>query len=185
MTSRRPRRPLSPEEEALWRAATKSDKPLDKRDILNEQPEPKRPRRPINPRVEEPPPAPRGAGGNSLDGNLAQRLKRGQLPIEGRIDLHGMTLVAAEERLASYIAGAASQGKRMLLVITGKGAPAPLPHERDYMPERPRPGAIRAALPNWLKEGPSAPYVLSWHPAQPKDGGAGAYYVLLRRRRDR
>lgn len=196
MTSRR-RRPLSPEEEALWEAVTKGDKPLRHRNVLT-PPEAPRPRRqPMTGRgalqfgagdpgaqeIGTPSRAPR-PGSTEMDGNLAQKLRRGQLPIDGKIDLHGLTVRAAEDRLNRYIAGALAMGKRCILVITGKGALPPEPHERDYMPDRPRPGAIRASLPQWLERGPNAGHILAIQPAQPKHGGGGAFYVLLRRRRD-
>jgi DNA-nicking Smr family endonuclease len=185
MTSRR-QRPLTPGEDALWKAATKSDKPLDRKAVLTppEAPRPKR-RMAAAPEVPEagPRPAPASPGSFEMDGNLANRLRRGQLPIDGTIDLHGLTLREAEDRLTRYVAGALAQDSRVILVITGKGALPPEPHERDYMPERPRPGAIRTQLPQWLARGSHAGHILAVQPAQPKHGGGGAFYVLLRRRR--
>jgi DNA-nicking Smr family endonuclease len=181
MTSRRRSRTPSDDETALWRRATQGDKPLGRTASLpSETPRP----RLATPRTEESSPieAPL-SGSRSLDAATDTRLRRGRLPIEGTIDLHGMTLIEAEDKLARYIEGAYRRGKRCLLVVTGKGAPPPAPHERDYMPERPRPGAIRAAFPQWMREGRAAPFVLSFHPAQPQHGGGGAFYLLLRRRR--
>jgi DNA-nicking Smr family endonuclease len=187
MTSRR-QRPLTPGEDALWKAATRNDKPLDRKDVLPppEAPRPKR-RHMAAPSAPEPDAlaASTSPGSFEMDGNLASRLRRGQLPIDGTIDLHGMTLRQAEDRLNSYVAGALALGSRVILVVTGKGALPPEPHERDYMPERPRPGAIRAQLPGWLERGPHAGHILAVQPAQPRHGGGGAFYVLLRRRRDR
>ena len=187
MTSRR-QRPLTPGEDALWKAATKGDRPLDRKDLPAppETPRPRRRHRAAAPAIPEPEglAAPASPGAFEMDGNLAGRLRRGQLPIDGTIDLHGMTLRQAEDRLNRYVAGALALGSRVILVITGKGALPPEPHERDYMPERPRPGAIRAQLPGWLAHGPHAGHVLAVQPAQPKHGGGGAFYVLLRRRRE-
>lgn len=194
MTSRRRGRPLSPEEEALWQRATAADKPIKKQHGIVTTEAKHIPRHKLVRR--EPAlhltshvtsnlvsPAPTSPGSSSMDANLANKLRRGRLPIEGVIDLHGATLMQAEDMLNRYIAGAAAMGKRCILVITGKGVPPPQMHERDYMPARPRPGAIRTALPQWLKHGPHASRILAHHPAVPRDGGSGAFYVLLRRQR--
>ncbi|HUH83193.1 MAG TPA: Smr/MutS family protein [Stellaceae bacterium] len=126
------------------------------------------PASPISPRQTAPravPPAP----GTGIDRRSAQRLRRGDRPIEARLDLHGMTQEEAHRALAGFVARAWSGERRTLLVITGKGGA--------------RGGVLRAAVPRWLGEAPNAGRVLAIAPAQPKDGGAGAFYVLLRRRR--
>src|SRR5690606_33809835 len=123
MTSRR-KRPLSPAEEALWKAATKGDQPIDRKNVFT-PPEAPRPRR--RPMVAHDTPEgsfgedfgalPRAStpGASEMDGNLAAKLKRGQLPIDGAIDLHGMTLRDAEDRLNRYVAGAVALGSRVIL----------------------------------------------------------------------
>jgi DNA-nicking Smr family endonuclease len=113
--------------------------------------------------------APR-AGGTGLDRRSAERLKRGQLRPEARLDLHGMTQEEAHRALERCLAAAQEKGKRTVLVITGKGSGE-------------RRGVLRDAVPRWLAEAPNRGRVLATAPAQPKDGGAGALYVLLRRRR--
>ena len=100
-----------------------------------------------------------------LDRRSAQRLKRGQMTIEGRLDLHGMTQAEAHRALDQFIARAAIAKKRHLLVITGKS------------------GVLRAAVPRWLDKPELSGLVLAASEAQPKDGGAGALYLLLRRQR--
>lgn len=116
--------------------------------------------------------------GGGLDKGTDRRLRRGELPIEGRLDLHGMTAATAEKALAAYLTNAQARGLRCILVITGKGA-------RTGMDDfgRPRAGILRTAFAEWLACPPFAPLVVAWRPAQPKDGGAGAHYVLLRRNR--
>lgn len=104
-----------------------------------------------------------------LDKRTAQRLKRGKLAIDGRIDLHGHTLDQALEALTDFILRSRGQSKHCLLVITGKGAGGA--------------GVIRASLPGWLGGGALGPAVLAFCRAQPKDGGGGAFYVLLRKKR--
>lgn len=106
-----------------------------------------------------------------LDSATQRRLARGELPIEGRIDLHGMTLAEAHPALRQFLARAQGAGKRCIIVITGKG--------------RGGEGAIRRAVPRWLDEAPNRALVLAHAPARPRDGGEGALYLLLRRRRER
>ena len=79
----------------------------------------------------------------------------------------GLTTVNAESNLGQFIEIAAYDGCRCVLVITGKGA-----------------GVLRRHVPNWLKQPPLAPHVLALAEARPKDGGGGALYVLLRRKRN-
>jgi DNA-nicking Smr family endonuclease len=122
-----------------------------------------------------------------MDRRLQLRLKRGQLPIEARIDLHGLTREKAHVALNGFLARQEALGRRCVLVITGKGRPdwqqpghdSPWGHtEREI-------GVIRRALPGWLGDYPNKARILAFTPAQPQDGGKGAWYVLLRRRRDR
>ncbi|MFN4283618.1 MAG: Smr/MutS family protein [Alphaproteobacteria bacterium] len=101
-----------------------------------------------------------------LDKRTGQKLVRGKLPLEGRIDLHGMTQEQAHGRLARFLETGAEAGKRCVLVITGKS------------------GVLKAAVPRWLNGAELRPLVLAIRYAQAKDGGEGALYVLLKRRRD-
>lgn len=99
------------------------------------------------------------------------KMKKGKLPIEGRIDLHGMTQEQAHRALARFVSGAIRDGKRNLLVITGKGSVS-------------EGGVLRRMLPLWCETGNLAGRVLALTQAQPKDGGAGAFYLRLRKDRN-
>ena len=101
-----------------------------------------------------------------IDRRTQRRLFRGDVPVDRRLDLHGLTEARAENRLAQFIETAACDGCRCVLVITGKGA-----------------GILRGHVPNWLKRQPLSPYILALAEARPHDGGSGALYVLLRRKR--
>jgi DNA-nicking Smr family endonuclease len=94
------------------------------------------------------------------------------MAIDQRIDLHGMTEAAAHAALDRFVRLAWQRGSRVLLVITGKGSVQ-------------GGGVLRRNLPRWLAAGENAPRVLRVETAQLKDGGSGAYYVLLRRDRSR
>jgi DNA-nicking Smr family endonuclease len=119
-------------------------------------------------RVRELPPAAARAN-PGLDRRQAQRFKRGRIEFEARLDLHGLTQDQAHWRLVAFIEWARREGKRALLIITGKGVQGG--------------GVLRSAVPRWLAELGSV--VLTTAPALPKDGGSGALYVLLRRERPR
>jgi len=128
------------------------------------------------PRNEAPaPPPPRLSADtfNSVDRRTVERLRRGKLPIDARLDLHGNFQDAAVAELNRFIAGSAAAGHRVVLVITGKGSVG----EGG--------GVLRRRLPDWLNLPACRPHVLAFATARPEHGGGGAYYVLLRRRRER
>lgn len=113
----------------------------------------------------------------NMDRKAYQQLKRGKLKPEGRIDLHGMTLAQAHPALNRFILGAQAQGKRLVLVITGKGK-----DRDDGGPIPQKLGVLRHQVPHWLQIPPLSAAVLQVTPAHARHGGAGAYYVYLRRR---
>jgi hypothetical protein len=108
---------------------------------------------------------------SGIDRANAERLKRGLHPIEARLDLHGKTQAAAHHALAAFIHSSSDAGRRCVLVITGRG----------FGPSGP--GVLKSAVPRWLEEVGLRGKILAIAPAQPRDGGAGALYLLLRRRR--
>ncbi len=126
------------------------------------------------------PPAPRPHGAlpdlrlgetAGVDRRTAERLRRGKLAIDGRIDLHHHTQAEAHGALTEFIIDAAATGRRCVLVITGKGAVS----EGG--------GVIRRRVPQWLNLPPLREHVLAIAQAKIEHGGTGALYVLLRRRR--
>jgi DNA-nicking Smr family endonuclease len=116
-----------------------------------------------------------------MDKRLRQRFERGELPVEARIDLHGMTLANAERALSKFLRDGIAQQKRCLLVITGKGS---IRSESEIEIMQKGRGVLRAWLPDYLKRGPWRDQILGLAPARPDMGGAGAFYVLLRRQRE-
>lgn len=107
-----------------------------------------------------------------LDRRTADRLRRGQLAIEARLDLHGMTQAAAQDALTGFLSRAADRGLRCVLVITGKG---------NFSQQG---GVLKRQVPRWLNMPPLRARIVAIAEAQPRHGGAGALYVLLKRRRD-
>lgn len=113
-----------------------------------------------------------------MDSKSFGRLKRGKLKPDARIDLHGMTQAEAHPALIGFILRCQAEGKRLVLVITGKGK------LRDEAPPLPvRHGVLRHNVPQWLRMAPVGQHVLQVTPAHIRHGGEGAYYVYLRRAR--
>ncbi len=118
---------------------------------------------------------------DNIDRATARRFARGEREIDGTLDLHGMTQAAAHDRLVGFLLGAWAQGWRCVLVITGKGAPSP---DTRPWPEPEQRGILRRALPQWVNESPLRGKILGITSAKPQHGGAGAFYLLIRRDRD-
>ncbi len=106
-----------------------------------------------------------------IDRANAERLKRGLHAIEARLDLHGMTQAEAHRELIDFVAASHQAGRRCVLIITGRG----------LGPDGP--GVLKSAVPRWLEETGMRRRILAVAAAQPRHGGAGALYLLLRRQR--
>nr|WP_183526215.1 Smr/MutS family protein [Yoonia ponticola] len=193
---RRPRH-LSPEERDLWDTVAGRMKPLDPKRPKTPEPAPP-PKKPVpkerdmiadfmvgakaDPRRPNDVLKPVGARLTSapvnMDAKNYGRMTKGKLKPEGRLDLHGMTLAEAHPELVAFVLGAQAVGKRLVLVITGKGK------ERDEGYAIPvRNGVLRHQVPQWLALPPMSQAILQVTPAHLKHGGQGAYYVYLRRMR--
>ena len=122
--------------------------------------------------------APRALTSPTMDRRNFNRLQKGQMPIDARLDLHGMTVEQAKLRLKSFLLNAHARGDRVILVITGKGL-------RSGFDEfnRPNRGVIREGLPQWVKDKTLAPMIVQITPAHRQHGGDGAFYLYLRRKR--
>ncbi len=183
---------LSGEDLELWRHVTRDAKPLREgvrlrkapgSQVPPEAPPESRPRRaaakplppakPVTVVTKRKPPAPELGHGTvaGVDKRQAERLKRGRTAIEARLDLHGHSQAEAHRALDAFLAGAEASGKRCVLVVTGRGI------GKDAG------GVLKREVPRWLNQPPNRARVLAFDRAQPKDGGDGALYVLLRRKR--
>jgi DNA-nicking Smr family endonuclease len=156
--------------------------------------------------VRKPPPAPdwpalHPGAAPGVDRNTAASLRKGELPIEATLDLHGFTQGEAHSALIALIARSRAAGHRCVLVVTGKGGKAgAVPpvggRDKESAPDlmswrRAPPGAdgrttgvLRANVPRWLNESPLRAHVLAFANARPRHGGEGALYVLIRRVRE-
>ncbi|MDA8230207.1 MAG: Smr/MutS family protein [Magnetospirillum sp.] len=177
---------VTPEDARVWRAVVKDVAPLPGRSVdaalpseppAAPPPPPDRPSAP--PRAADPLAAPAGRQqalpamrpglSAGVDKRTAQRLTRGEMAIDGRLDLHGLTQDAAHAQLIGFVLRAHESGRRCLLVITGKG--------RDGG------GVLRAQVPRWLNQSPLRERLVGFSCARPQHGGDGALYLLVKRRR--
>jgi DNA-nicking Smr family endonuclease len=110
-----------------------------------------------------------------LGRRLKQKIGRGSEPIDGRIDLHGMTQASAHSALAHFLRRAQHDGARVVLVITGKGKVGADPHA-----ER---GVLKRQVPLWLEGAEFRALVIGFEAAAIGHGGEGALYVRVRRGR--
>ncbi len=102
-------------------------------------------------------------------GLIAKRFKtltKGAFTLEARLDLHGLNIDTASDALSHFILTSFNRGLRHLLIIHGKGG-----QQGDI-------AILKSHVAHWLKQ---FPQVLAFHSAQPKDGGSGALYLLLKR----
>ncbi|HWF64627.1 MAG TPA: Smr/MutS family protein [Rhizomicrobium sp.] len=118
--------------------------------------------------------------GVKIDGNTAEKLRRGQLAPGARIDLHGMTESAAHRALQSFLVRAQNDGVRLALVITGVGNPQA--HEGAEWMRTPH-GVLKEMVPRWLNEKDFVGLTSGWARAHRRHGGDGALYVYLRRKK--
>ncbi|MCO5155381.1 MAG: Smr/MutS family protein [Aquamicrobium sp.] len=176
-------RKLTHEDRILWGRVAKSVTPMPGKSAGHDEPEAedfsvlldppppvkpeKRPKPPMpsyTPVRQAPPPA------HGIDRPTRARLAKGRLAIEGKVDLHDLTQSEAHALLLSFLHRAYADGRRHVLVVTGKGAS--LGSE----------GVLRRAVPGWLATPPFRALVSAHEPAASRHGGAGALYVRLRRR---
>lgn len=182
------KRPLTKSELDLWRRATADVRPLadmpakegslPTRSKMGAFEAGTRPKANHAPKLaKDKPPRPRSVrpldptNPVDIDRRSWARLKRGQVEIERTLDLHGRTQTEAHGALNRFLTMAYAAGLRCVLVVTGKGGGEGR-------------GILRQMVPRWLGEATHRPYVLTYCPAQPRHGGDGALYVLLKRRRD-
>jgi DNA-nicking Smr family endonuclease len=97
-------------------------------------------------------------------------IRNGKVTIDDNIDLHGYQRDDARRTLLGFLDHAQSQGYKLVRVVHGKGY-----NSSDNKP------VLKAMVNKWLQ---SIPEVLAFVSASPRDGGIGAVYVLLKKRRN-
>lgn len=170
------KRELSTDEKKLWRRVAASVK-MRRALPAEEAEEPAPPSKSLARRAEKtvavaptpvrsapkatPPPARRDA---------EKRVRRGKLDIGGSLDLHGHTQESGRSALARFLHVAQSRGDSVVIVITGMG--------------RGGEGVLKRRLPEWLAEPALRHMTTGYAPAHRSHGGAGAFYVFIRRVRE-
>ena len=169
-----PRR-LSADEQALWRRVVESVRPLHGEapppEPADEAPRPKAAALPKS--VPAPAPPRKALPGTTLDGSWDRRLSRGLAAPDRSLDLHGHNLANAWDLLDRRLEQAIADGARLLLLITGK-PPGEASGKR---------GRIRAAVGDWLAASRHAGDIAAVRNAHPRHGGAGALYLVLRKKK--
>lgn len=99
---------------------------------------------------------------------LFQELRRGRIPPEDMLDLHGLRVLEARQALAGFLAHALRHRLRVVQIIHGKG----------YRSEDRQP-ILKQKINQWLRQRDE---VLAFCSAPRFDGGTGAAYVLLSRK---
>jgi DNA-nicking Smr family endonuclease len=102
---------------------------------------------------------------------LMKKLKQGELPVQGYIDLHGLTKQEAETEVTHFLLESFKSGLRCVLIVHGRGLNSPESFS-----------VLKEGLPQWLNRGRVRKVVLAFATARPYDGGTGATYVFLRKR---
>lgn len=178
------RTPLSDEDRNLWESFTEDIKPIDKKPINNEQNEKphtsKTQQTCKNTAVFSSKEQHELSHGNvdDIDRKTARKFKQGKMDIDAKLDLHGMTQTQAYQALSDFILNNYHKQNRNLLIVTGKGNSHPRQHWNE-----PKSGILKEMVPKWLNESDIRPMILSFSHATQKDGGSGALYILLKRKR--
>lgn len=107
-----------------------------------------------------------------LDPKIFNKLRAGAFSVEAHQDLHGLNAEQALYATVDFIRRNYLLGRRTLLLVTGRGRNSP-----DGR------GVLRDEVQLWLTREPLRRVVLAFVTAQPRDGGPGALYVMLRKYR--
>ncbi len=105
-----------------------------------------------------------------LDRRIMQDLKAGKYSPQAHLDLHGLTAEEAWKLLLEFVREHFLAGKRCLLLIPGRGKNSPFGKS-----------VLRDQIQVWLTRAPLKRVILGFSTAQPRHGGAGALYILLRK----
>ena len=206
MTRGRKHRHVTQEEWRLWKAVTQEITPLepvrplgdedeDETPAIRQPPPPPKPRvkvkvpPPVKPEWSAKSPAPIKPASPPLDDfetRRARRLGSGRLPIEARLDLHGLRQDEAHTELVRFLRAAQDNGLKHVKVITGKGATDPNAGMRPFsLFEDNRRGVLRESVPRWLSDRDCRPLVVSFTEAGRTHGGSGALYIQIRKKAGR
>ncbi len=110
---------------------------------------------------------------------INKKLKKGRIPIDKKIDFHGLSVFEAEKLFLKTIDYSYRQNLRCLLFITGKG----ILKKNEDTTTSPKLyyGKIRSSFFSWLKNKDITKHILSVEQADIKHGADGAFFVYLRK----
>jgi DNA-nicking Smr family endonuclease len=103
-----------------------------------------------------------------IDLKTTRKISKGNIAIDGRLDLHGLNQRDAHRLLHDYVENAYYSGKRIILVITGKGNMGR--------------GVLRENVPKWLAEPDFRRLISGFGDSHHSHGGVGALYIRIRRK---
>lgn len=106
---------------------------------------------------------------SGVQNGVFRKLRQGRYEAEARLDLHRMTAAVARRELFEFIRDSYLLGIRSVIIIHGKG---------ESRAERERSSILKGCTDHWLRQ---LETVQAFHSAQPRHGGTGAVYVLLRK----
>ncbi len=104
-------------------------------------------------------------------------MKRGKLQPEFILDLHGMNTIIAQKKSIEFIKSNYLNGKRLLLIITGKGKSS----RTSFFKNGAQIGIIRKSLKSWLYESDMRTKILGIVSSHINHGGEGAFYIYLKK----
>jgi DNA-nicking Smr family endonuclease len=105
-----------------------------------------------------------------LSPKILAKLRRGEFSCQAYVDLHGRNRVEAERTVIDFLRTCFARDQRCVLIVSGRG--------RNSENREP---VLKEELIHWFTRSPLNRWVLAFSTARPRDGGTGAFYVLLRR----
>lgn len=169
------KRDLTGDEKKLWRrvaASVKARRPLPAADDPPDAPPPPPAKRAaVTPQVQPPAPKPtRAVTPPPQNRSGEKRVRRGKLEIGGSLDLHGHNQDSAPAAITRFLRAAQKRGATTVIIITGVG--------------RGGEGILKRRLPDWLASPEVRGVISGYAPAHRQHGGAGAFYVFIKRPRE-
>ncbi len=117
----------------------------------------------------------------ALEKRLKQKLLRGRIDVDAKLDLHGFYQEEAHDRLINFLIEAQRRQNRIVIVVTGKGSVTSGSRGRDFHFGEAQTGVLRRLVPQWLRAAELRGLVIGFEEAGPGHGGSGALYVRIRR----
>lgn len=108
--------------------------------------------------------------GYQVHPEVARRLHRGDYSIQAYVNLHRFKVSDAQDTFERFLKWAIETGKTGVLIVHGRGLSSPTEP------------VLKQRVVEWLTRGPWRKWIVAFASARSCDGGAGATYVLLRRR---